>query len=94
MPLHDQCPHCGHRCHPKLLLRGLIQSDGCRFINTGKGGWTCPRYSFCNLSDDVRGIFCDACELVGVRTTHAPRTVYVSRKDDVALLDTFIGPKA
>jgi hypothetical protein len=22
------------------LLRGLIQSDGCRFYSTGKGGWT------------------------------------------------------
>ncbi|MFN8162160.1 MAG: hypothetical protein U0R52_14070 [Solirubrobacterales bacterium] len=45
-------------------------------------------------SDDILRIFCEACDLVGVRWTVAPRTVYVSRKDDVALLDTFIGPKA
>jgi hypothetical protein len=27
---------------PELLLRGLIQSDGCRFINTGRN-WQSPR---------------------------------------------------
>jgi hypothetical protein len=78
---------------PELLLRGLIHSDGCRFTNTGTN-WTCPRYSFSNASDDIRRIFCQACDLVGVRYTHAPRTVYVSRKADVATLDRFIGPKS
>jgi hypothetical protein len=79
--------------YPEHLLRGLIHSDGCRFINTGRN-WRHPRYSFSNLSEDIRGIFCDACDLVGVRWTTAPRTVYVSRVRDVALLDEFIGPKA
>jgi len=79
---------------PDLLLRGLVHSDGCRFTNTGRGGWVCPRYSFSNVSDDIRGIFCMACDLIGVRYTHAPRVVYVSRKADVARLDEFIGPKA
>jgi hypothetical protein len=79
---------------PKLLLRGLIHSDGCRFINTGRGGWRHPRYTFCNVSDDIKRIFCDACDLLGLRWTLAPpKTVYVSRKADVALLDEFIGPK-
>jgi hypothetical protein len=79
---------------PGLLLRGLIHSDGCRFENTGSGGWRCPRYSFSNVSDDIRRIFCDACDLLGLRWTLAPRTVYVSRKADVARLDEFIGPKS
>ena len=78
---------------PHLLLRGLIHSDGCRFTNTGTN-WSCPRYSFSNASDDIRRIFCDACDLLGLRYTHAPRTVYVSRKADVARLDQFIGAKA
>jgi hypothetical protein len=78
--------------HPGLLLRGLIHSDGCRFINTGTN-WTCPRYSFSNKSDDIRRIFCDACDLMGLRYTFAPRTIYISRKADVARLDEFIGPK-
>jgi hypothetical protein len=78
---------------PQLLLRGLIHSDGCRFMNTGNG-WRHPRYSFSNMSDDIRRIFCTACDLMGVHwTTAPPKTVYVSRKADVALLDTFIGPK-
>lgn len=79
--------------HPQLLLRGLIQSDGCRFENTGRGGWRNPRYSFSNVSDDIRRIFCDACDLLGLRWTEAPRTIYVSRKADVAKLDEFVGPK-
>jgi hypothetical protein len=79
---------------PDQLLRGLIHSDGCRFQNTGRGGWSCPRYSFSNKSDDIRRIFCDACEQFGVHWTKAGRrTIYVSRKADVARLDEFIGPK-
>lgn len=77
--------------HPEQLLRGLIHSDGCRFINTGRN-WRHPRYSFSNRSDDIRAIFCDACDLIGARWTSAPHT-YVSRVRDVALLDQFIGPK-
>jgi hypothetical protein len=78
--------------HPDQLLRGLIHSDGCRFVNTGRK-WRHPRYSFSNRSDDIRRIFCDACDLLGVRWTTAPHTVYVSRVRDVAVLDGFIGPK-
>ena len=79
--------------HPEQLLRGLIHSDGCRFVNTGRN-WRHPRYSFSNRSEDIRRIFSYACDLLGVRWTTAPRTVYVSRVRDVALLDEFIGPKA
>jgi hypothetical protein len=80
--------------NPELLLRGLIHSDGSRFLNTGRGGWVCPRYVFNNKSEDIREIFCQACDLLGLRYTFAPRAVYVSRKADVARLDEFIGPKA
>lgn len=79
--------------HPELLLRGLIHSDGCRFENTGRGGWRCARYSFSNRSADIRRIFSATCDLIGLRWTTAPHTVYVSRKADVARMDTFIGPK-
>jgi hypothetical protein len=79
--------------HPEQLLRGLIHSDGCRFVNTGRK-WRHPRYSFSNRSEDILRIFRETCDLVGVRWTTAPRTVYVSRVRDVALLDEFIGPKA
>lgn len=79
---------------PDQLLRGLIQSDGCRFQNTGRGGWSCPRYAFSNRSTDIHSIFCRACEQLGVRwTASGSDTIYVSRKADVATLDSFIGPK-
>jgi Homeodomain-like domain-containing protein len=79
---------------PGLLLRGLIHSDGCRFVNTGRGNWRCPRYSFSNLSADIKQIFCDTCDRLDIHWTAAPpKTIYVSRKADVARLDEFIGPK-
>jgi Homeodomain-like domain len=79
---------------PEQLLRGSIQSDGCRFQNTGRGNWKCPRYGFSNRSEDIKAIFCSACDLMGLRWTRAgSKTVYVSRKADVARLDEFIGPK-
>lgn len=85
---------------PDQLLKGLIQSDGCRFINVGRGGWRQPRYSFTNLSTDITSIFCSACDCLGLRwTTAFPKSesagikVYVSRKADVAKLDEFVGPK-
>jgi hypothetical protein len=79
---------------PELLLRGLIHSDGCRFINTGRQGWRSPRYSFSNASADIRRLFCEACDQLGLRWSLAPRTVYVSRKADVARMDEFVGPKS
>jgi hypothetical protein len=80
---------------PALLLRGLIHSDGCRFQNTGRGGWSHPRYAFDNLSDGIRSIFSDTCDLMGLHwTASGGKTIYVSRKADVATLDRFVGPKA
>ena len=79
---------------PQQLLRGLIHSDGCRFTNTGRGDWSCPRYAFYQVSTDIQHIFCSACDQIGVHWTKSgERTIYVSRRADVATLDTFIGPK-
>jgi len=85
---------------PKQLLKGLIQSDGCRSYSTGKGGWTQPRYAFSNVSTDITSIFCSACDCLGLRWTAsfptneaAAVSIYVSRKADVARLDEFVGPK-
>jgi hypothetical protein len=80
---------------PRPLLRGLVHSDGCRFVNTGRGGWRNARYAFSNRSADLHGIFREACDLLGLHWTAAgQRTTYVSRKADVARMDEFIGPKA
>jgi hypothetical protein len=80
------------RATPHLLLRGLIHSDGCRFVNTGRK-WRHPRYAFSNLSADIRLIFAKACDELGLHWTTSGRIVYVSRMADVEKMDRFIGPK-
>ena len=53
-----------------------------------------PRYFFSNLSEDIRRIFCEHCELLGIRWTQSnPRNISVSHRKSVALMDEFIGPK-
>jgi hypothetical protein len=87
---------------PQALLRGMVQSDGCRFTNTrGRSDdWSAPRYAFGNVSTDVTSIFCTACDKLDLRWTAAfpsderkAVTIYVSRKEDVARMDRFVGPK-
>jgi hypothetical protein len=54
-----------------------------------------PRYHFSNRSDDIRAIFCEACDSVGVRWTRSSfKEISVARAADVAALDLFIGPKS
>jgi hypothetical protein len=83
--------------HTELLLRGFIHSDGCRFINrvhvSGKT-YEYPRYNFTNASTDIRNLFTDACDRLGVewRQMNA-RNISVARRQSVARLDEFIGPK-
>jgi hypothetical protein len=87
---------------PRELLRGLIHSDGCRTINRFKtklpsgriATYEYPRYFFSNLSEDIRRIFCEHCELLGIRWTQSnPRNISISHRKSVALMDEFIGPK-
>lgn len=83
--------------YPQLLLRGLVQSDGCRHQNVvhrrGRS-YSYTRYEFSNASDDVRRIFTDACDQLGVHWTRMnERKISIARRPDVAFLDTFIGPK-
>jgi hypothetical protein len=88
--------------HPKQFLRGLIHSDGSRCINRFKtklpsgrvAEYAYPRYFFTNMSADIRGLFCEYCEALGVRWTQSNyKNISVSHRDSVALLDSFIGPK-
>jgi hypothetical protein len=82
---------------PEQFVRGLIHSDGCRFTNPVRHGeklYTYPRYNFSNASADIRKLFCDACDLLGVewRVMNA-RNISVARRASVARLDEFVGPK-
>jgi hypothetical protein len=88
--------------YPAQLVRGLIHSDGCRSMNritsrrAGSERQYCyPRYMFTNASDDIRLLFTEACDRLSVRWTQMnARNVAISRKEDVAFLDRFIGPKS
>ena len=87
---------------PEEFVRGLIHSDGCRTVNRFKtqlpsgrvAEYAYPRYFFSNLSADIRGLFCDACDRLGVRWTLSnPRNVSVSHRKSVAILEEIVGPK-
>ena len=67
------------RAHPEALIRGLIHSDGCRTENrfqtklpSGRvAEYSYIRYFFTNLSADIRQIFIEHCELLGIRVTQS-----------------------
>jgi hypothetical protein len=88
--------------HPKDLLRGLVHSDGNRHINvvtrklsSGPRRYRYPRYMFTNASTDILSIFTNALDLLGVHWTQTTaRDISVARRNDVAFLDTFVGPKS
>jgi hypothetical protein len=82
---------------PGLLVRGLIHSDGWRGVNRVRHPKrTCEyvRYQFTNRSDDIRHIFCDACDALGIEwRVMKSDTISVARRDSVARLDAFVGAK-
>ncbi len=82
--------------HPEEFVRGLIHSDGCRTTNrfrtklpSGRiAQYAYARYFFSNLSEDIRGLFCAACDALEVRWTLSnPRNVSVAHRLSVARLD-------
>ncbi len=82
---------------PQQFLRGLIHTDGWRGLNRvhvkGKN-YAYPRYQFSNRSDDIRRLFTDTCEKLGVQWRQWTRYhVSVARRESVAILDSFIGAK-
>jgi hypothetical protein len=83
---------------PASLLRGLIHNDGWRGVNrvVSKGKvYEYPRYQFSNRSDDIRRIFTDACDGLGIEWRRWTRFhISVAKKESVALLDSFVGPKS
>jgi hypothetical protein len=82
---------------PGSFLRGLIHSDGWRGDNRVrvKGrDYVYPRYQFSNRSGDIRRLFTDACDRLGVAwRPWGPWHISVARRDAVALLDEWVGPK-
>jgi hypothetical protein len=87
--------------HPKEFIRGLIHSDGCRVINWTtrviggeKKRYEYPRYHFTNESTDIRDLFTDRLDELGIEWRMNNRnTVSIARRESVAYLDEFVGPK-
>jgi hypothetical protein len=82
---------------PGQFLRGLIQTDGWRGMNRVfvKGRWYAyPRYQFSSRSDDIRRLFTDACDAMGIAWRPWGKWhISVARREAVAKLDEFVGPK-
>jgi hypothetical protein len=86
---------------PGRFLRGLFHSDGCRVVNwtvrivAGKPKrYEYPRYFFSNKSQDILDACTWALDLLGI-AWRRPRSdaISVARRDAVATMDRFVGPK-
>jgi hypothetical protein len=80
------------------FLRGLIHSDGCRIIAHGRQAGRerdAPRYIFSNRSEDIKRLFCESCDALGIRWTRpSHKDIAIYRLESVARMDRFIGPKS
>jgi hypothetical protein len=87
--------------HPGAFARGLFHSDGCRTINrvrrsfrSGEHWYEYPRYFFVDRSADIHRLCGEALDQLGVAWRFSkPTTISVARREAVARLDEFVGPK-
>jgi hypothetical protein len=86
---------------PGDFARGLFHSDGCRFLSrvrrplpSGERWYEYPRYMFTNESRDILGLCGQTLDQLGVSWRFSRRnTISVARREAVARLDEFVGPK-
>ncbi len=82
---------------PQELLRGLIHSDGCRIIarqRVGAKTYRYVRYFFSNRSEDIKRLFCEYLDQLGVGWNRPNDTeIQISKATSVARLEDFVGPK-
>jgi hypothetical protein len=86
------------RAEPCSFIKGLFDSDGSYVLNHVRSAsghaYSYDRYFFTNTSSDIRALFIWACRLIGVDARPAGiRNVSVARRDSVAILNEFLGPK-
>jgi hypothetical protein len=87
--------------HPGDFARGLFHSDGCRLINRVRRPlrdadrwYEYPRYLFVNKPGDIHRLCGEALDRLGVAWRFSkPTTISVARREAVARLDEFVGPK-
>jgi hypothetical protein len=84
--------------HPGMFLRGLIHSDGWRGMNRVrvKGrDYSYSRYQFSNRSEDIRRLFTESCDRLGIAWRRWGRWhISIARRSAVAMMDEFVGPKS
>ena len=86
---------------PGDFARGLFHSDGCRFLSRvrrplpgGDRWYVYPRYMFTNESQDILTLCGETLDRLGVAWRFSRRnTISVARREAVARLDEFVGPK-
>jgi hypothetical protein len=89
------------RKYPGEFARGLFHSDGWRGVNRvrrrladGDHWYEYPRYLFSNESGDILRLCGEVLDLLGVAWRFSRRNVIsVARREAVARLDEFVGPK-
>ncbi|WP_370018650.1 helix-turn-helix domain-containing protein [Planotetraspora sp. GP83] len=87
--------------HTGQFVRGLIHSDGYRGMNrvrhtvAGQDKWyEYPRYLFKNESKDILRLCGEALDRLGVEWRHNKHNeISVAKREAVARLDLFVGPK-
>jgi hypothetical protein len=77
------------------MITGSSAAVSCSKLPSGRvATYEYPRYFCSNLSGDIRTIFTDHCDLLGIRLAQRnARNISISHRDSVALLDSFVGPK-
>jgi hypothetical protein len=86
---------------PGAFARGLFHSDGSRFMSrvrrplaSGDRWYEYPRYMFTNESADILRLCGQTLDRLGVAWRYSRRTtISVARREAVARLDEFVGPK-
>jgi hypothetical protein len=87
--------------YPGPFARGLMHSDGYRGLNRvratlgdGERWYEYPRYLFTNESSDILQLCGQTLDQLGVEWRYSkPNTISVAKRDAVARLDEFVGPK-
>jgi len=91
--------------YPWEFIKGLVHSDGCRITNWTErivGGvrkrYEYPRYFFTNTSADIRRLYTDTLDTLGVAWTETrrrgeARNISVARRASVAKMDARVGAK-
>jgi hypothetical protein len=91
------------KAFPKDFLRGLIHSDGSRYV-TKTTAKESTRYCFTNASTDIIALCCNVLQEMNIPYSlskkairgmmkHHAYNVFIQKKSSVEFLETFIGPK-